>query len=103
MDPTKDLAVYGYGTVTWKDRLDEWKQRQSNKLQMVKAPGGDGWNGDEIDDSDLPMYVFCTMSCTFLRISGFSTKLLNPVKFIFSGWMRGDNHFPENCLFHLAK
>ncbi|KAG6774351.1 hypothetical protein POTOM_021704 [Populus tomentosa] len=58
MDPNKDLAVYGYGTVAWKERMEEWKKRQSDKLQVVKHQGGKGGEnngGDELDDPDLPM------------------------------------------------
>ncbi|KAM7257490.1 hypothetical protein ACFE04_013231 [Oxalis oulophora] len=53
MDPKKDLAVYGYGTVAWKERMEEWKKKQNEKLQVVKKLGGND-DGDEID-SDLPM------------------------------------------------
>lgn len=52
MDPKKDLAVYGYGTVAWKERMEEWKKKQSDKLQVVKHEGDKG--GDELDDPDLP-------------------------------------------------
>ncbi|XP_068658979.1 cellulose synthase A catalytic subunit 5 [UDP-forming]-like isoform X1 [Aristolochia californica] len=56
MDPKKDLAMYGYGSVAWKDRMEEWKKRQMNKLDMVKHQGGDdGVDGDGPDDPDLPM------------------------------------------------
>lgn len=58
MVPQKDIAVYGYGSVAWKDRMEEWKKRQNEKLQVVKHEGGsDGRNFDhgELDDSDLPM------------------------------------------------
>ncbi|KAK4256759.1 hypothetical protein QN277_006443 [Acacia crassicarpa] len=55
--PNKDLAVYGYGSVRWKDRMEDWKKRQGEKLQVVKHEGHDGGNfgGDDLDDSDLPM------------------------------------------------
>lgn len=56
MDPKKDLAVYGYGTVAWKERMEEWKKKQGDKLQVVKHEGdkGGGKNGgDEPDDPDL--------------------------------------------------
>lgn len=53
MDPKKDLAVYGYGTVAWKERMEEWKRKQNEKLQVVKHEGGKG-GGDELDDADLP-------------------------------------------------
>ncbi|KAE9446612.1 hypothetical protein C3L33_21493, partial [Rhododendron williamsianum] len=52
MDPKKDLAVYGYGTVAWKDRMEEWKKRQNERLQVVKH---DGDGGDDFDDPDLPI------------------------------------------------
>ncbi|KAL5560202.1 hypothetical protein UlMin_036413 [Ulmus minor] len=56
MDPKKDLAVYGYGSVAWKDRMEEWRKKQNEKLQVVKHQGGNGGgeNGDEPDDPDLP-------------------------------------------------
>ncbi|PHT55489.1 Cellulose synthase A catalytic subunit 6 [UDP-forming] [Capsicum baccatum] len=39
MDPKKDLAVYGYGSVAWKERMEDWKKKQNDKLQMVKHEG----------------------------------------------------------------
>jgi len=56
MDPKKDLAVYGYGSVAWKERIEEWKKRQNEKIEVVKHEGGNdgGKNGDELDDPDLP-------------------------------------------------
>lgn len=51
MDPKKDLAVYGYGTIAWKERMEEWKKKQNEKLQVVQH---EGENGDEFGDSDLP-------------------------------------------------
>ncbi|KAL0438260.1 UNVERIFIED_CONTAM: Cellulose synthase A catalytic subunit [UDP-forming] [Sesamum latifolium] len=42
MDPKKDLAVYGYGTVAWKERMEEWKRKQNDKLQVVKHQGDKG-------------------------------------------------------------
>ncbi|KAM3289896.1 cellulose synthase A catalytic subunit 2 [Capsicum chacoense] len=54
MDPKKDLAVYGYGSVAWKERMEDWKKKQNDKLQMVKHEGAGGNNdGDELDP-DLP-------------------------------------------------
>lgn len=57
MDPKKDLAVYGYGTVAWKERMEDWKRKQNEKLQVVKHRGDKGGgnnDGDELDDPDLP-------------------------------------------------
>lgn len=50
MVPKKDSGVYGYGSVAWKDRMEEWKKKQSDKLPLVKHHGGN--NGDI---PDLPM------------------------------------------------
>ncbi|KAG2665580.1 hypothetical protein I3760_15G013600 [Carya illinoinensis] len=58
MDPNKDLAVYGYGTVAWKERMEEWKKKQDEKLHVVKRQGGGGGGnnaGEVLDDPDLPM------------------------------------------------
>lgn len=59
MDPKNDLAVYGYGSVTWKERMEEWKKRQNGKIEVVMHEGGSHGdkNGDEHDDPDLPKYV----------------------------------------------
>lgn len=53
MVPQKDLAVYGYGSVAWKDRMEEWKRKQNEKYQVVKHDG-DSSLGDG-DDADIPM------------------------------------------------
>lgn len=57
MVPEKDIALYGYGSVSWKDRMEDWKKRQSENLQMVKHQrnndSGD-FEGSELDP-DLPM------------------------------------------------
>lgn len=53
LDPNKDLASYGYGSVAWKERMESWKTRQ-DKLQLVKSEGGGGGKGP-YDDEDLPV------------------------------------------------
>ncbi|CAH9099805.1 unnamed protein product [Cuscuta epithymum] len=54
MVPEKDTALYGYGSVAWKDRMEEWKQKQGDKLQVIKHKG-ESIDGDELDGSDMPM------------------------------------------------
>jgi cellulose synthase A len=60
MDPAKDLAAFGYGSVAWKERVDSWKLRQE-KMQMMTTEGGPhltGGKGGDFDDPngpDLPM------------------------------------------------
>lgn len=54
MDPSKDLAAYGYGSVAWKERMESWKQKQ-DKLQMMKNDNsGKDWDYDG-DGPDLPL------------------------------------------------
>ncbi|XP_031114838.1 cellulose synthase A catalytic subunit 2 [UDP-forming]-like [Ipomoea triloba] len=54
MVPEKDIALYGYGSVAWKDRMEDWKKKQGDKLQVVKHQGG-SIDGNDFDDTDLPM------------------------------------------------
>ncbi|EOA15940.1 hypothetical protein CARUB_v10004034mg [Capsella rubella] len=59
MVPQKDIAEYGYGSVAWKDRMEVWKKRQGEKLQVIKHEGGKDGRGfnddDELDDPEMPM------------------------------------------------
>jgi cellulose synthase A len=55
MDPSKDLAAYGYGSVAWKERMESWKQKQERLHPMRNDGGGKDWDGDG-DDADLPLY-----------------------------------------------
>jgi len=52
MDPSKDLAAYGYGSVAWKERMESWKQKQERMHQTRNDGGGN----DDGDDADLPLY-----------------------------------------------
>lgn len=63
MDPTKDLAAYGYGSIAWKERVESWKIRQG-KLQMMMTEGGQlqasgkgGHDDGGPNGPDLPMSV----------------------------------------------
>jgi hypothetical protein len=55
MDPSKDLAAYGYGSVAWKERMESWKQKQERLHQMRNDGGGKDWDGTAEDD-DLALY-----------------------------------------------
>lgn len=56
MDPSKDMAAYGYGSVAWKERMESWNQKQE-KLQMMKHENGaKDWDYDRNDNGpDLPL------------------------------------------------
>ncbi len=77
MDPTKDLAAYGYGSVAWKERVDSWKLRQE-KMQMMTMEGGQqltGGKGGDFDDPngpDLPMWVWSLAYWEIKLISPFA-------------------------------
>nr|CAB3456418.1 unnamed protein product [Digitaria exilis] len=51
MDPSKDLAAYGYGSVAWKERMESWKQKQE-RMHKTRGDGG----CDDGDDADLPLF-----------------------------------------------
>ncbi|CAA7406931.1 unnamed protein product [Spirodela intermedia] len=53
MDPSKDLAAYGYGSVAWKARMESWRQRQEKLLLMKNENGGKDFDND--GDPDLPL------------------------------------------------
>ncbi|XP_077212392.1 putative cellulose synthase A catalytic subunit 5 [UDP-forming] [Tasmannia lanceolata] len=54
MDPSKDLAAYGYGSVAWKERVENWKQKQEKLHAMKNENGGKDWDNDG-DGPDLPL------------------------------------------------
>ncbi|KAK7277094.1 hypothetical protein RIF29_18244 [Crotalaria pallida] len=55
MDPSKDLAAYGYGSVAWKERMDLWKQRQGKLHNMSKGNDNKDENNVVADDTELPL------------------------------------------------
>lgn len=53
INPNRDLALYGYGSVAWKNRV-EWKRKQQHKMQKVSSDG-EGSDLDDFDsDRDIP-------------------------------------------------
>ncbi len=76
MDPTKDLAAYGYGSVAWKERVDSWKLRQEKMQMMMMTEGGQqitgtkgGGDFDDPNGPDLPMWVFLSLSLKWKLIT----------------------------------
>lgn len=56
LDPSKDLAAYGYGSVAWKERVENWKQKQEKLQSLNNDTGGKDW-GYNIDAPDFPLLV----------------------------------------------
>ncbi|KAF7836332.1 putative cellulose synthase A catalytic subunit 3 [UDP-forming] [Senna tora] len=57
MDPSKDLAAYGYGSIAWKERMEMWKQKQAKLHQTRKEDSSEDHkdNNFEDDDSEFPL------------------------------------------------
>lgn len=54
LDPSKDLAAYGYGSVAWKERIESWKQKQEKLQSLKNDSGGKDW-GYNIDAPYFPL------------------------------------------------
>ncbi|KAJ8639719.1 hypothetical protein MRB53_016413 [Persea americana] len=54
MDPSKDSAAYGYGSIAWKERMKSWKQKQEKLQVMRNENGGEDWDNED-DGPDLPL------------------------------------------------
>lgn len=70
MVPDKDIALYGYGSVSWKEKMENWKKKQNEKLQVVKH------QGESLEDPDFPTYV------KLLASSFVSGSICEPVQFL---------------------
>lgn len=57
MVPNKDTTLYGYGSVAWRDRLEDWKKKQSDRLQVIKQQRNHSGEIIEIDvnNPDSPL------------------------------------------------
>ncbi|XP_057454077.1 probable cellulose synthase A catalytic subunit 3 [UDP-forming] isoform X2 [Lotus japonicus] len=51
MDPSKDLAAYGYGSIAWKERMEIWKQRQGKLGNMRKEKENEDM--DKVIDDEI--------------------------------------------------
>ncbi|XP_023517204.1 cellulose synthase A catalytic subunit 2 [UDP-forming]-like [Cucurbita pepo subsp. pepo] len=79
MVPEKDIAVYGYGSVAWKDRMEDWTKKRYDKLQVVKHQGVED-GGNDIDDPDLPMMDEARQPLS--RKLPISSSMINPYRLI---------------------
>lgn len=66
LDPSKDLAAYGYGSVAWKERVENWKQKQEKLQSLNNDTGGKDW-GYNIDAPDFPLSVQSFL-CFFITL-----------------------------------
>ncbi|WOL03529.1 cellulose synthase A catalytic subunit 5 [Canna indica] len=81
INPNKDIALYGYGTVAWKDRIDEWKRKQLDKMQQIELGGeGGGIDGNDPDNSDLPISDESRQPLS--RKISISSSLINPFRIV---------------------
>jgi cellulose synthase A len=54
INPNKDMALYGYGTIAWKEKIEEWRQKELVKYQS-SAEGGGYFNDIDLESPDLLM------------------------------------------------
>ncbi|KAG0489710.1 hypothetical protein HPP92_006573 [Vanilla planifolia] len=55
INPHKDISLYGYGSIAWKDRVDDWRKKQLAKMMKSQSDGGENNGLSEHEDADLPM------------------------------------------------
>ncbi|XP_061365416.1 probable cellulose synthase A catalytic subunit 3 [UDP-forming] [Gastrolobium bilobum] len=55
LDPSKDLAAYGYGSVAWKERMETWKQRQGKLGNIRKENNNEALDNVVDDDTEFPL------------------------------------------------
>ncbi|KAG2693092.1 hypothetical protein I3760_08G081900 [Carya illinoinensis] len=79
MDPSKDLAAYGYGSIAWKERMESWKQKQDKLQMMKKENSGKDWDPDG-DDPDLPLMDEARQPLS--RKMPISSSQINPYRMI---------------------
>ncbi|GJM97947.1 hypothetical protein PR202_ga14913 [Eleusine coracana subsp. coracana] len=53
INPKRDVALYGYGSVAWKNRV-EWKRKQQQKMQNISSDGEGSDLNDFDSDHDTP-------------------------------------------------
>nr|QBI56888.1 cellulose synthase A3 [Agave sisalana] len=78
MDPSKDLAAYGYGSVAWKERMEIWKQKQE-KVQATRNENARKGDNDG-DDPDLPLMDEARQPLS--RKLPIRSSLINPYRII---------------------
>ncbi|GMN34612.1 hypothetical protein TIFTF001_004785 [Ficus carica] len=72
LDPSKDLAAYGYGSVAWKQRMEHWKQNQHSNLSIQ--------NGDDPPEHDPPLMDEARQPLS--RKYAISSSQINPYRII---------------------
>ncbi|KAJ3677902.1 hypothetical protein LUZ60_001705 [Juncus effusus] len=56
INPNKDISLYGYGTVAWKERMDDWRKKQLDMIQRaqsIKPNGGPPFDNNNNNPIDL--------------------------------------------------
>lgn len=54
INPKKDMALYGYGTVAWKEKIEELKQKDLVRFQS-SSDGGGHFSDVDLENPNLPM------------------------------------------------
>ncbi|RDX94101.1 putative cellulose synthase A catalytic subunit 5 [UDP-forming], partial [Mucuna pruriens] len=81
MDPSKDLAAYGYGSVAWKERMEIWKQRQM-KLGNMKKENDKNEDPNNIVDDDTEFLIMDEGRQPLSRKLHVPSSQINPYRMI---------------------
>ncbi|CAI8595842.1 unnamed protein product [Vicia faba] len=81
MDPSKDLAAYGYGSIAWKERMEKWKQRQS-KIGNMRKENNDHEESDKVVDNDNEFPLMDESRQPLSRKLSIPSSQINPYRMI---------------------
>ncbi|XP_020224052.1 probable cellulose synthase A catalytic subunit 3 [UDP-forming] [Cajanus cajan] len=82
MDPSKDLAAYGYGSIAWKERMEIWKQRQMKLSNMKKENDSEDSNNVVVGDDDTEFPVMDEGRQPLSRKLHVPSSKINPYRMI---------------------
>ncbi|MED6220230.1 putative cellulose synthase A catalytic subunit 3 [UDP-forming] [Stylosanthes scabra] len=78
MDPSKDLAAYGYGSVAWKERMEMWKQKQQTLAHHNNNNEEDHHHNVPDDDTEFPLMDEARQPLS--RKKGIASSKINPYR-----------------------
>ncbi|QCD95450.1 cellulose synthase A [Vigna unguiculata] len=82
MDPSKDLAAYGYGSVAWKERMETWKQRQIKLGNVRKENDNKEDSNNLVDDDDTEFLIMDEGRQPLSRKMTVPSSKINPYRMV---------------------
>ncbi|KAG5047676.1 hypothetical protein JHK86_017082 [Glycine max] len=81
MDPSKDLAAYGYGSIAWKEKMKIWKQRQM-KISDMKKENDNEDPDNTVEDDDTEFLIMDEGRQPLSRKLAVPSSQINPYRMI---------------------